>query len=65
MDRRLFTVIASFDLEPAPAPQLKVGQEGFAYMPLSDPVQIEIDNLQFTASLSGFERSIIWKPHSE
>jgi hypothetical protein len=41
--------------------QMKPGEEGFAYIPLADPVEIEVDTFPYTAQRSSFKFSIEWR----
>ena len=60
MERRLFVVTQIFHLNETNSP-MKPGQEGFVYLPLTDPVALELDNVEYTVARSVFESGTKWK----
>jgi hypothetical protein len=60
ISRRRFAATESIALNETSSP-MKSGQEGFAYVPLADPVELEIDNVPYTVARNVFESSTKWK----
>jgi hypothetical protein len=60
LQRRLFVATKVLSLNETTSP-MKTGQEGWAYVPLTDPVQLELDNIPYTVARSIFESSTKWK----
>ena len=57
--RKLFVVTQPMFLNETRSP-MRPGQTGFACSVPTDPVQIELDNIGYTVSLSVFENSTKW-----
>jgi hypothetical protein len=60
MERKLFVVTNMLHLNETDCP-MKPGQEGFAYLPLTDPVELELNNIEYTVARSAFEAATRWK----
>lgn len=58
--KRLFRVTSPMRLNETSSP-MKIDQQGFAYLPLTDPIELEIDTIPYTVPLSVFVASIRWK----
>jgi hypothetical protein len=57
--RKLFVVAEQMRLNETRSP-MQPNQTGFAYLPVSDPVQIEIDNIPYTTDRKTFLASTRW-----
>jgi hypothetical protein len=57
--RRRFVVTKLLPLNEI-ARLMKIGEGGFAYVPTEDPVRLEIDTFEYTASSSNFESCTMW-----
>lgn len=57
--RKLFSVTKLLYLNETASP-MRPGQTGFAFVPLGDPVEIEIDNIGFTVARRAFEDATKW-----
>jgi len=62
LQRRLFEVTKAMRLNGT-SRLMKPGERGFAYVPLTDPVEIEIETLPCTVDRDTFEASIRWIGH--
>ena len=60
--RSLFEVIKPMPLNGI-SRLMKPGERGFAYVPLTAPVEIEIEALPYMADRNTFEASIRWIGH--
>ena len=58
--KRIFIVESQMRLNETSSP-MNPGQEGFAYLPVVDPVELEIDAIPYTVSRSVFVASTRWK----
>jgi len=58
--RKLFVVEKQILLNETRSP-LQPNQTGFAYLPVSDPVQIEIDNIPYTTDRKTFLACTRWR----
>jgi hypothetical protein len=58
--RKMFVVTEQMRLNETRSP-MQPDQTGFAYLPVSDPVQIEIDNIPFTTDRKIFLACTRWR----
>lgn len=58
--RKLFVVAEQILLNETRSP-MQPNQTGFAYLPVSDPVQIEIDNIPYTTDRKTFLARTRWR----
>jgi len=60
LSKRLFIVTRGMNLDETTSP-MRPDQRGFAYVPLGDPVEIEIDTVPYTVARSAFQGCTKWQ----